>query len=523
MGALTQFLDTEVQRLEIMMNVALNQDSNKQTSREKEAAPLAEDVLDSIRELAEKVNESYEVIDTQTNNLEVFLRNFHSGIREVEEELRSTEEYAAKFGYKIPERTWFSFDNIPAKVTDEENDGEDAAKNVSNAVDGAKPLPQSGSPPSLLEIGLSKDTLKSMRYKLKGETSDDADESCNKRASYQSSSSSQDMIVSSPECQPEVPRVVANVRDEAVDSDTSPLPMSILKQPQMKKTDMSFNQSRVEISPGLFVKRPSSKSKKAQADQFLEPPPPPPMANHKSPLKTPTNSNKPISEESPDLPQLRTMDISKYLQQSKKVASAVKPKPVVNKKPVSVPETPQTPKFRDPEVRAMSAKKSAQRKASLPAHLKIDEKVITPETPVFVCDDVRRRASVHKLNASRLSMPEEEVVCTPQLPVFRDEEVRALSAKKAQKYATPDPEKVLAESKKENINKIDEDTAPHTPDFRSFETKKMWQQKSGQKANPIISKLPPEAPVSKKSAESPTSSPEMPQLKTINLAKYLNK
>ena len=48
--------------------------------------------------------------------------------------------------------------------------------------------------------------------------------------------------------------------------DESPLP-SILKKPSKamsKKLETTINQSRVEISPGLFVKRPSSKNKKAR-------------------------------------------------------------------------------------------------------------------------------------------------------------------------------------------------------------------------------------------------------------------
>ena len=114
--------------------------------------------------------------------------------------------------------------------------------------------------------------------------------------------------------------------------DESPLPMSILKKAsnfRNKKLDASIaNYSKVEISPGLFVKRPSSKTKM--------PPPAPlePITHQKSQTQQnilPVVKNEQIHEknsgndissvdiglESPQMPKLKTIDLKKIMKEKK--------------------------------------------------------------------------------------------------------------------------------------------------------------------------------------------------------------
>ena len=114
--------------------------------------------------------------------------------------------------------------------------------------------------------------------------------------------------------------------------DESPLPMSILKKASTfrnKKLDASIaNYSKVEISPGLFVKRPSSKTKmpppaplepnthqKSQAQQNILPVVKAEQIHEK-------NSGNDISSvdiglESPQMPKLKTIDLKKIMKEKK--------------------------------------------------------------------------------------------------------------------------------------------------------------------------------------------------------------
>ena len=111
--------------------------------------------------------------------------------------------------------------------------------------------------------------------------------------------------------------------------DESPLPMSILKKASKfrnKKLDASIaNYSKVEISPGLFVKRPSSKTKM---------PPPAPLEPNTSSQNQQNiipvvkveqihekNSGNDMSMdiglESPQMPKLKTIDLKKIIKEKK--------------------------------------------------------------------------------------------------------------------------------------------------------------------------------------------------------------
>ena len=108
--------------------------------------------------------------------------------------------------------------------------------------------------------------------------------------------------------------------------------MSILKKASTfrnKKLDASIaNYSKVEISPGLFVKRPSSKTKmpppaplepnthqKSQAQQNILPV----VKNEQIHEKTSGNnmSAMDIGLESPQMPKLKTIDLKKIMKEKK--------------------------------------------------------------------------------------------------------------------------------------------------------------------------------------------------------------
>ena len=108
--------------------------------------------------------------------------------------------------------------------------------------------------------------------------------------------------------------------------------MSILKKAttfRNKKLDASIaNYSKVEISPGLFVKRPSSKTKmpppaplepnthqKSQAQQNILPV----VKNEQIHEKNSGNdiSSVDIGLESPQMPKLKTIDLKKIMKEKK--------------------------------------------------------------------------------------------------------------------------------------------------------------------------------------------------------------
>merc|ERR1712223_1343709 len=148
-----------------------------------------------------------------------------------------------------------------------------------------------------------------------------------------------------------------------------------------KKLDASVaNYSQVEISPGLFVKRPSSKTKNK-----MEPPPTAPPSErdpiqleHKVPtviLEHNDEIKHEMGPESPQMPKLKTIDLKKIMKE-KKVAEATKDE---DKDEI---DTPEMPVFQSDEGRLLSTKKIKPQKPKDEDKDEID----TPEMPVFQSD-----------------------------------------------------------------------------------------------------------------------------------------
>lgn len=152
---------------------------------------------------------------------------------------------------------------------------------------------------------------------------------------------------------------------------TSPLP-SILKKPKPLKKEI-MEESRVEISPGLFTKRPSKSSEtveKVQEEINLD------------------------LDQSPKLPSLKTVDLKHLLSEK-----------IDNKKDEISGDTPEMPDFKTTEVRHWSTQKKYDQRPSLRPSKAINENQV-------------------------LNREEDNAPTTPEMPSFQSQAGKLLSAKK---------------------------------------------------------------------------------------------
>ena len=173
------------------------------------------------------------------------------------------------------------------------------------------------------------------------------------------------------------------------DEDTSPLP-SILKKPRPLRQEV-MEESRVEISPGLFTKRPSKSLEKEKIPK----------------------SEKSIQldlDQSPQLPQLKTVDLKNLISE---------------KQNCRVHEdnlTPELPEFRTTEVQHWSTqKKSNSRPKFKPGEAKDQAQIsTTPELPAFQSlGRARPKVEQNKENdepVEHLKVPSKSECETPELP-----------------------------------------------------------------------------------------------------------
>ena len=118
-----------------------------------------------------------------------------------------------------------------------------------------------------------------------------------------------------------------SISDVEESDEDSPLP-SILKKPRPIKQDV-FEESRVEISPGLFTKRPSKSLEKEKVPK----------------------SEIPLDlDQSPQLPQLKTVDLKSLMGKEKKNADNLKE---------DKNSTPELPEFKTNEVQLWSTQKKS--------------------------------------------------------------------------------------------------------------------------------------------------------------------
>lgn len=309
--------------------------------------------------------------------------------------------------------------------------------------------------PNILELGLvSKSTLQSMGFKLKD---------C-----Y----AAPDM-----EKHEHEPEQVAESLDDSSGSEYFP---SILKKPGPRKLDISaINQSRVEISPGLFVKRPSSKTKH--------------LAVQKSTKACPSTSVLQVSSSnddqcnSPKMPTLATFDMSTVLGRVQKTEASM-----------TASDSPELPDFQSDEARLLSTTKMSKKKI-----------VDTPQES-------------HGVPIIQPKLMNE----SPQMPQFKTEQVQLLLSGKKVKpelgnsysccsTSTLEPRSNFQFLSVQNFEKENDDNSPQMPILNTYEAKTCLssKKKTPVKENGFQISRPMDEEI---------YSPEVPQLKTMNLASVLN-
>ena len=166
------------------------------------------------------------------------------------------------------------------------------------------------------------------------------------------------------------------------DSDDSPL-ASILKKtkpPKPLEKDF-FEESRIEISPGLFTKRPSKSLEKIV------------KANHNTSL-----------DQSPQLPQLKTVNL----------------KDLIGKSQVqeNTDHTPELPEFKTTELQLWSTQKKAEKRPTFKSAEIIQHQTsVTPELPALQSQsESKARIEQDKENDEPVNLHAKQTCDTPEMP-----------------------------------------------------------------------------------------------------------
>ena len=219
--------------------------------------------------------------------------------------------------------------------------------------------------------------------------------------------------------------------DDDDDEDiTSPLP-SILKKPKpLKLTE----ESRVEISPGLFTKRPSKSSEKVEKVEEI---------------------NLDL-DQSPKLPSLKTVNLNHLLNEKNG-----------NKKDVEISgDTPEMPDFKTTEVRHWSTQKKSGQRSSL-------------------------RPSKATNGNEGLNREDDNAPTTPEMPLFQSQAGKLFSAKKALRNnkENTDPDEEEKEDTDDNQQYIKEASSaadvsslcetPELPECKTINLASLLQKSKG--------------------------------------------
>ena len=325
---LAEKLDNEVVRLETeVRNRVLTTKSDESGF----AAPICDEISDAIDEMSSTVDALSLEVEKNTQNLDQVLTDAVDHYDQIRSKFCETVDLAAKYGYEITAED--------QELIDDDFDVESVEKQLQTA---PEPLVNDDvlQSPNLFAMGLSKSTLESLGIHFRREKSEES-LAIKRPTPPQSPLSS---VKSSPKLQ------VSETNNDLSDDDDSfgYLAPSILKTPATK-LDVSMEQSRVEISPGLKVKKRQVTKKTKTIDdstdlcefsthdvhKMLK------EYNRKEEKKEETNA-----ESSPELPILKTMDISKMFQKQDEVLkddhqspSPIR-KPIASKENIEVPQSP---------------------------------------------------------------------------------------------------------------------------------------------------------------------------------------
>lgn len=261
---LSDFVDLELESLEVRARTL-----DTCVSIGKHPAVVAEEVYDEIRDISSQVDSLSSTVSQHSSSMDDFLKNTLEIIAAKEEDVKKVEQYAAQYGYvAATNRPQLDLDNLVSTPAKTPPASEKSPQKVQEET------------PDILNFGLSKKTLSNMGFKFKKD--DEEEETDN------------------------IEQQRDQVKKSQEESDDSPEPLSILKKPPQKHNiSIPGNVSTIEISPGLFVRRPSTKKRQeAKPEQVC-------TTTKKTPTKPNSKSKSP--EGTPVLPALKTIDVGKYL------------------------------------------------------------------------------------------------------------------------------------------------------------------------------------------------------------------
>merc|ERR1712029_1261931 len=181
-----------------------------------------------MESLKKDIDGLIQVADEQYKHLDGFLKGIIDTLAEFDGKIEEVEQHAANYGYVAVNRDKV---DLPRLLSNIENEEVKKSKQEAVIVDS----------PNILHAGISKETLAKLGVKVKAVD--------------------KPVVAHQHEQLYSPPKESVEEGDDDDDEDiTSPLP-SILKKPKpLKLTE----ESRVEISPGLFTKRPSKSSEKVK-------------------------------------------------------------------------------------------------------------------------------------------------------------------------------------------------------------------------------------------------------------------
>lgn len=340
---MAEALDHKLESLEAQVLYGLGRGSNSGYS-----ADIADDTLDEVKEMTKHAEALAQRMSQENSNMEAFIAGIILNASEMEDTVKQVEAVAAQYGYIPQERKglqeayedFLASGKSPREEEDDENENQD--QESKSEVAKSKTVVDS---PNLLTIGLTRKTLAKLGYRFKEDLNEDSQEPLVAKSLKPTIIDEKDMVKEYETVQ----------QDEGSDSENDSPQISILKPSKWNQNQNQLpspNFSLVEISPGLVVKRPSSRiTPKNICDTTTE----------DSEATSPDASTKPearhCDQSTPPLPSFKTSNWKPNAHQSPMAAKGHNdPKrgrtPVVERKQTS-PETPPTPDLQTMDLRKL--------------------------------------------------------------------------------------------------------------------------------------------------------------------------
>jgi len=461
---LATFIDNELHQIEASFQVLMN------SGRKYDGpAEISLEIQGEIQDLSKQLDQLIRTGEDQAEHFDGFLKGMIDTIAEFDEKIERIEKYAANYGYVIRNKEKTDLRTSLQQIEE--------PNQIEETVDcKLAPVSRKISSPNILELGLvSKTTLQNLGITLRGAEK----EVCNEAIEEVE----EEVVQSEEEIHENQSPILSQEEDDSL-IEESPV-FSILKKPNAfknKKLDASIaNYSKIEISPGLFVKRPSSKTK-------MQPPPLAAKSDQQpeqvvvennilpkevveSVQKTAKSDKNDVLEEviagsdSPQMPKLKTIDLKQIMKEKQTTACAGEENDVI--------VTPELPLFQSEEGKFLSTKKNNPINKLMESKKGEEkEEIVTPEMPIFQSEEgkflsTKKINPNNKLIESRQDEEKEDIV-TPELPIFQSEEGKFLSTKKINSHAPSDI-----------INKENLVDSPEMPALKTINLKSVIQQAKG--------------------------------------------